>query len=96
MKTKFLVILIATLLTSGLGHAAFAEKKQPGNNGDGGTIKTGPYETICDKKPKACGEGYDLPPRQPKTPPTQQIQQNPAESRLQTTEGLIQNDSLHK
>ncbi|MGH1416212.1 MAG: hypothetical protein ACRBB0_22180 [Pelagimonas sp.] len=34
----------------------------------GGTIKVGDYETVCDKKPKACGDHVKLPPR-PKPKP---------------------------
>ena len=35
----------------------------------GGTIASGPYETVCDKNPTACGSDVKLPPRPKPKPP---------------------------
>ncbi len=56
-------LLAPALVSILVMNPAFAEKES-------GTIKTGDYTTICDKKPKACGGSYGpTRPHKPTTPP---------------------------
>ncbi|MCQ0990367.1 hypothetical protein [Jiella marina] len=71
---KAAVIAIAAaplLLTSIANEVAAAPKKS-------GTIKSGSYETVCDKKPKSCGSEVELPPRKPKAAkPAKKVSRKP-------------------
>lgn len=58
--------LIATTGVAGIAHA-------------GGTIPSGPYETICDKNPSACGEDIVLKPRPKPKPPKPKPQPKPTQ-----------------
>jgi hypothetical protein len=82
MKTRMLSIAAAALVASMAGNApAFANDNLPDYwfLGDfwtakpikvkGGTIKSGDFETICDKDPKKCGSDVDLPDRGSKPKP---------------------------
>ena len=61
MKTilKTATTLAALMAISGAANTAYA----------GGTIPSGPYETVCDKNPSACGDDLELPPRPTPKPP---------------------------
>jgi len=61
MKTfvKTATTLAALFAIAGAANTAHAD----------GTIPSGPYETVCDKNPTACGSDYDLPPRPKPKPP---------------------------
>ena len=62
--TKLVKATIATLIAAPLALIITANAASAG-----GTIKSGDYETICDKNPSACGEDLELPPRKPTPPP---------------------------
>jgi len=61
MKTsvRTATALAALIAILGVANAAYA----------GGTIPSGPYPTVCDKDPKACGLDIELPPRPAPKPP---------------------------
>jgi len=56
---KTATTLAALIAIAGAANTAYAD----------GTIPSGPYETVCDKNPEACGSTVELPPRPTPKPP---------------------------
>lgn len=86
MKTRILAIAAATAIAAMAGSSTASANdnssfswffgdfwKSKAIEVDGGTIKSGDFETICDKDPKQCGSDADLPSK-PKPKPKPQPQ----------------------